>query len=179
MTPRVLGAVLAGGQSRRFGTDKASALLDGRTLLDHVIAALAPQVDAIVICGRLHPTLPAIVDRPAPDLGPLGGLNAALHYGEANGFDLVLTVGCDMPGFRADVLSTLLSHEPAVLLGQRIIGLWPVSLSARLDEHLASCTDRSIRGWMRAVQTADVPFTGAIANVNTPADLARLAQQTR
>ena len=43
---RVLGAILAGGQSRRFGSDKASASLDGKSLLDHVADALgtAPSI---------------------------------------------------------------------------------------------------------------------------------------
>ena len=38
--------------SRRFGSDKAMARIDGVTLLDHVHAALLPQVDDIVLCGR-------------------------------------------------------------------------------------------------------------------------------
>ena len=121
MTTRVLGAVLAGGRSRRFGSDKAAALLDGRPLLDHVVEALAPQVDAVVVCGRRHASLPSLVDRLGPDLGPLGGLNAALHHAAAHGFELVLTAGCDMPGFRPNVLATLIGHQPAVLLGQQIV----------------------------------------------------------
>ncbi len=49
---RLLGAVLAGGQSRRFGSDKALALLDGRPLIAHVIAALAAQTEAVIVCGK-------------------------------------------------------------------------------------------------------------------------------
>lgn len=176
MRPKVLGAVLAGGQSRRFGSDKAAALLDGHPLLDHVVEALAPQVDAVVVCGRRHASLPSLIDRPGPDLGPLGGLNAALHHAAANGFELVLTAGCDMPGFRSDVLAALIGHQPAVLLGQQIVGLWPAALALRLNDYLASATDRSIRAWMREVGANEVPFGSMMANVNSPADLERLAR---
>ena len=172
---RVLGAVLAGGRSRRFGSDKAAALLGGRPLLDHVVEALVPQVDAIVVCGRRHPTLSVLGDRPGPDLGPLGGLNAALHHAAAQGFELVLTAGCDMPGFDRDILATLQGHEPAVLLGQQVVGLWPAALAPRLDDYLASATDFSIRAWMREVGARELPFGRMIANVNSPADLDRLA----
>ena len=51
---RVLGVVLAGGQSRRFGSDKALAEIAGRTLLDRAVATLARQVDTVVVAGRFH-----------------------------------------------------------------------------------------------------------------------------
>ena len=179
MKRKILGAVLAGGRSRRFGSDKAAALLDGRPLLDHVVAALAVQVDAVVVCGRRHASQPSLPDRPGPDLGPLGGLNAALHHAAAHGFDLVLTAGCDMPRFRPDVAASLVGREPAVLLGQQVVGLWPAALAPRLDEYLASAADRSIRAWMRHVGAHEVPFADIIANVNCRADLERLAGGTR
>ncbi|MBA3896663.1 MAG: NTP transferase domain-containing protein, partial [Sphingomonadaceae bacterium] len=62
----ILGAVLAGGASRRFGSDKALAMRDGRPLIAHVVDALATQVDAVVVCGRDWGGLPSIADRPAP-----------------------------------------------------------------------------------------------------------------
>lgn len=47
---RMLGAILAGGRSTRFGSDKAMAMLpDGRTLMDHAIATLRPHVAQIVV----------------------------------------------------------------------------------------------------------------------------------
>lgn len=174
MSATVLGAVLAGGRSSRFGSDKALALLEGRPLIDHVVAALAPQVDAVVICGRRDPARRALDDRPGPGLGPLGGLNAALHHARAEGFALVLTAGCDMPGFCPDVRAALMGHAPAVLAGQQLVGLWPAELAPALDAFLATSNDRSIRAWMRHCGAQERPFATRIANVNTPGDLERL-----
>ena len=54
---RVLGAIIAGGQSRRFGSDKALAVIDGRPMIAHVTEALRPQVEMVAICGRDWPGL--------------------------------------------------------------------------------------------------------------------------
>ena len=48
----ILGVVLAGGQSSRFGSDKALAELGGRTLLARAIDALATCCDHVVVAGR-------------------------------------------------------------------------------------------------------------------------------
>lgn len=173
---RVLGAVLAGGRSSRFGGDKAQALLAGRPLIDHVLAALEPQVDGLVVCGRPEPARSSIDDRPGPDLGPLGGLNAALHHAQAEGYNLVLTTGCDTPDLPADLLAILIGHEPVVLAEQPVIGLWPARLASALDDFLAGSPDRSIRAWMRASRAFEAPIARRIANVNTPADLMRLSK---
>src|SRR5687767_11558795 len=96
---RILGAVIAGGESRRFGSDKALAVLHGRTLLDHVLAAICTECAAVVICGRKVDDLTCLRDRPRSGMGPLGGLAAALDYAEGHGFDGVLTSACDTPLF--------------------------------------------------------------------------------
>lgn len=175
MTARILGAVLAGGAARRFGSDKALALLEGRPLIDHVIDGIVGQVDAVAVCGRAYKDFIVLPDRPAPGLGPLGGLNAALHHARDNGFDLVLTVGCDMPRVRPNMVEVMIGHEPVVLSDQRIIGLWPARLADMLDAHLADGDDRSIRAWMRACRAREAPFAAYIANVNSVEDLAALA----
>lgn len=176
---KILGAVLAGGQSSRFGSDKAQALLAGKPLIEHVIAALAPQVDELVVCGRRHEGVASLVDRPGPGLGPLGGLNAALNYGLGQGFEAVLTVGCDMPDLPPDLLTMFKVSEPAVLAGQRLVGLWPTTLAAELDDFLAASQDRSIRAWLRVAQGREVSFPGIVANVNYPDDLNKLAARPR
>lgn len=166
---RVLGAVLAGGASRRFGSDKALATIDGKPLIEHVIGQLERQVDALVVVGRDHSGWPSIGDRPARGLGPLGGLNAALHYAEANDFSAVLTSACDLPELPAD-LRARLGDGPSVARGQPLLGLWPVALAGLLDRHLAASDDRSLRGWVAASGARQVDF-GPIRNVNTVADL--------
>ncbi|WP_341786370.1 molybdenum cofactor guanylyltransferase [Sphingomonas vulcanisoli] len=70
---KTLGAVLAGGKSSRFGSDKAQALLLGRTLLDHALEFLRSQCDAVAVVGREYEGALSIADWPAPDKGPLGG----------------------------------------------------------------------------------------------------------
>ena len=125
----LLGAVLAGGASRRFGSDKALAALAGKTLLDRAIESLAAHVDLIAVCGRPHPTVLSLPDLPSPALGQLGGLNAALHYAQENGFQAVLTTGCDVP-FYPEPPAALLDGEGAVALEQQhLIGRWPAALA--------------------------------------------------
>jgi CTP:molybdopterin cytidylyltransferase MocA len=106
---RLLGAVLAGGQSRRFGSDKALAELDDRPLIAHAAAALEPYVDTVAICGRAFAPYLALADRPAPGLGPLGGLAAALRHAADNGFAQVLSIGCDVPALPAALVEALIA----------------------------------------------------------------------
>ncbi|MDB5678512.1 molybdenum cofactor guanylyltransferase [Sphingomonas bacterium] len=172
---RVLGAVLAGGRSHRFGSDKANARLDGRRLIDRAIDGLAPQVDAVIVCGREVPGYVSVPDCPAADLGPLGGLNAAMHYAREHDFETVVAVPCDVPFLPSDLAVRLASAgASAYLPNLPVIGRWPSSLAALLDHHLATSADRSMRFWA-TVAGAHPVHAGELANVNTPADLHRIA----
>ncbi|MBO9715034.1 molybdenum cofactor guanylyltransferase [Sphingomonas sp.] len=172
---RILGAVLAGGRATRFGSDKALALLDGASLLDHALRALAPWCEAVAICGREVPGSLSLADRPRPGMGPLGGLNAALHHAAAHGFAGVLATGCDMPRFPPEVARALIGEGPAALEGQPLAGYWPATLAPVLDAHLAASDDRSIRAFLKLVgaRAAAVPAP-SLPNVNAPADLVAL-----
>lgn len=168
----ILGAVLAGGRSSRFGSDKALArMADGRTLIDHAIAALAPHVATVVICGRDG----GLPDRPAPGMGPLGGLNAALHHARDGGYAGVLTTGCDMPFYPAELPRALIGTGAAILKGQQLLGWWPAALAPELDAHLAEANNRSIHGWLARIgaRLVDMPDI-ILPNINRPDDLAGL-----
>ncbi|MBZ9648681.1 molybdenum cofactor guanylyltransferase [Sphingobium sp. 3R8] len=171
---RILGAILAGGRSSRFGSDKALArMADGRTLIDHAMAGLAPHVATVVICGREG----GLPDRPAPDMGPLGGLNAALHHALDHGFAGVLTTGCDMPLYPAALPAALIGEGAAILKGQQLLGWWPATLSPQLDAHLAEDNNRSIHGWLARIGARMVAMPGLVLpNVNRPEDLANLSR---
>ncbi|MCL4543605.1 MAG: molybdenum cofactor guanylyltransferase [Chloroflexi bacterium] len=101
----VSGIILAGGRSRRFGQDKCLAEIGGQPLLGHVVRALFPLVDEIIVVGRIQlPSLPfpvRLVGDAVPGLGPLqgliGGLSAATH-------EWSIVVACDMPLLNGDLL---------------------------------------------------------------------------
>ena len=167
---KLLGAIIAGGRATRFGSDKGAALLDGRALIDHVAAALRPQVDALLICGREWPGLESLADRPEAELGPLGGLCAALHAAQQRSFDAVLTAGCDtlpVPLLNRDVdaVAQVIDHH-------WLFGLWPATLAPTLDDYLATTADRSMRGWTVKCGARIVPCDTALHNLNTPTDFA-------
>jgi len=113
-TPKVTGIVLAGGRSTRFGSDKASALLLGRPLLQWTVDALACVADEVVVVAANGQNLPGFTcARPARivrdlylERGPLAGIVTGLS---ASANPLCLVLACDMPAARAEVLAALLA----------------------------------------------------------------------
>lgn len=176
--PRILGAVLAGGRSVRFGSDKGAALWQGQSLLDHARMALAAQCDDIVVCGGEIRTVAAgaqvLADQPEPDIGPLGGLCAALLHARSGGFDAVLTAPVDALPVPADLLALLVGEGAAVAEGHWLFGLWPSDLAPLLEAHLRA-GKRSVLSWVEACNARQVHLPGPPPlNVNTPAILAAL-----
>lgn len=168
-----LGAVLAGGQSSRFGSDKALAVLDGRTLLTRAVDALAQWCDAVVVVGRDEAPAPTIPDWPRAQMGPLGGIAAALRHGAMTGHAEVLTTGVDSVGLPDD-LPARLSPPPAYLADQPVIGLWPTSAADDVAAILAGPGKHSLRALAERLSARAVTLNAAPANINTPADLANL-----
>lgn len=167
---KTLGAVLAGGQSRRFGSDKALAMLAGRPLLDHALTALRPHCDRLLIVGRESDVMASAPDRPAPGLGPLGGIAGALAFAAAHGFDAVLTIPVDCPRLSGELV-TLLAPPPALLAAQPVIGLWPVTALTALDAQLADGGDRSVRAFAHRIGARAVAGEFDLPNINRPEDL--------
>lgn len=167
---KVLGAILAGGASRRFGSDKAEALIAGEPMLCHVAHRLSAQTDGLVICGRSWRSLRAVADRPRPGMGPLGGLAGALRHAGDHGFDLVLTAACDMPDIPPGLVERL-GPAPSVVKGQQLVGLWPASLAAELEAHLDETGDYSVKAWMGRTGARQVEIGQVMSNINTSADL--------
>jgi molybdopterin-guanine dinucleotide biosynthesis protein A len=181
---KILGAIIAGGQSRRFGSDKAMAVYEGRRLIDIVAEGVRSQVDASVVCGRVLPEFETLDDRPAPDLGPLGGLCTALHHANLHGYDAVLSVAADvipLPGQLVDWLAAASEDNtrPTIVRGQHLLGLWPATLASQLDWHLAADNNRSLRGWIIASNAVAVDIPVDFYNINTPQDFATLQSQSR
>lgn len=167
---RILGAIIAGGQSRRFGSDKALALYQGRPLFDHAASTLRPHVAGLVAVGRDWPGLVRVDDHPRAGMGPLGGLCGALHYAEAKGFDAVLTSSCDVLGLSDEAIAALMPG-PAILDSHPVIGLWPAALAGRLEDWLAATTRHAVFGFADHVAARMVELTAPLRNINSPDDL--------
>ncbi len=169
----ILGAVLAGGQATRFGSDKALAELDGHSLLTLAVDALSAWCEKVVVVGREEAPAPTLPDWPAPHMGPLGGIAAALRLAAMEDFDAVLTVGVDSPGLPGDLLERL-SPAPAFVAGQPVIALWPVSAAKAVEDILTGEGRHSLRALADRVGAREVRLEREPTNINTPADLARL-----
>ncbi|MET0320674.1 MAG: gephyrin-like molybdotransferase Glp [Duganella sp.] len=198
----ITGWILAGGRGMRMGrVDKGLQPFRGATLVQHVQARLAPQVDAIAInANRNLPqyqaaagALTAIVpDRMSGFEGPLAGLQAGLQHCAT---DLLLTAPCDSPFLPHDLAgrlhAALLAHDADVAVavtmesddqhaGQLRRQLHPVfslikaGLLPQLDAYLATGA-RRMEGWFNTLRVAEVLFDDAAAfrNINTLEDLQR------
>jgi molybdopterin-guanine dinucleotide biosynthesis protein A len=166
----ILGVVLAGGQSTRFGSDKALAELGGHTLLNRAFDSLTGFCELVVVAGRERGPGHCIPDWPRPDMGPLAGLAAGLHLARDDGYDSVLTCGVDSVGL-PDNLLELLSPPPAYVASQPVIGHWPAGTVDAIETLLLADGRHSLLAFAVAVGATAVKIGAKPANINTPADL--------
>jgi molybdopterin-guanine dinucleotide biosynthesis protein A len=98
---RVLGVVLAGGESRRFGAPKALARIAGIPIVERVRRALGEAADEVVLVANeaelFAGTEMRIRGDAVPGVGALGGVHTALAWADGEGFSAALCVACDMP----------------------------------------------------------------------------------
>jgi molybdenum cofactor guanylyltransferase len=185
------GVILAGGQSRRMGGgDKCLLALGKRSLLAHVIARLAPQVEALALNANGDAArfskfgLPILPDSIADWPGPLAGVLAGLEWAADRGFRRIVTVAADTPFFPKDLVERLAASSAApVALAESagggvhpVFGLWRVDLAPQLHRDILGGA-RRVRAWAEAQGAVTVPFdcpegTDPFFNINTPADLA-------
>lgn len=153
------GFVLAGGRSRRFGSDKALAAIDGAPAVVALIRRLegAGLVGAVV-WRESHPALGLReVVEPAGELRhPLLGLAAI------DGEDAVFVCPCDAVALTEDAIRRLCAAQ-AVALDSPLVGVWPAVLRAGAEAHARS--GLSVRSLAASLPTLDV---GPVGNRNEP-----------
>lgn len=189
--PNVPCVILAGGRSRRFGSNKALARLGGIKLYEWIVRALQDQTSGpIAINSAEHEdvfdeTHTVLRDELPDGLGPLVGIHAAMVWGRALGVDAVVTVPVDAPILPEDYIAKLLAAgAPAVSkYSERthlVHGIWPVHLSEDLAAAVQNGT-RAVHEWTARIGARKCPFPQrpnelAFFNINTPQDLERLQQ---
>lgn len=202
MTPAPASArfpaiILAGGRSSRMGSNKALQPLAGKTLIERVIERLAPQVSTLVINALPGWAeglgLPVIPDTLADHAGPLAGIAAGLRHTQRHmpGATHLLSVPADSPFFPHGVAAALTSAlrapgEIAIAASgghpHPVFGLWPVSITADLEQWLRDPENRRVRAFLSRHTTHEVAFAmidtpdgplDPFFNINTPDDLVR------
>ena len=96
----LLGAVLAGGASRRLGRDKAAEPVGGRRMIDRAVSALEDHcTDVVVVSSRADTPSGAWrrIEDARPDGGPLCGIEAALLHARASGREGAIVLAVDLP----------------------------------------------------------------------------------
>ena len=185
------GVILAGGRATRMGGgDKGLLPLGRKSIVEHVIERLSPQVTDLALNANGDPArfaglgIPILPDSIGGYVGPLAGVLAGLDWAAERGGDAIVTAAADTPFFPADLVPVLLSaaekeNKPIALArtanGRHpTFGLWPVALR---DDLRAALNDglRKVVLWTDRHGTAMADFpTGAFDpffNVNTPEDL--------
>ncbi|MEM8493736.1 MAG: molybdenum cofactor guanylyltransferase [Pseudomonadota bacterium] len=179
--------ILAGGSSRRFGSPKGFAEVNGQRLLDRVVEALATQTEAPVVLNADHDgyygyeAIELVPDIVRGRVGPLAGIHAALQWAGARGYPAVSTVPVDMPFLPHDFLARLNAQTPPVIgksdgRAHYVCGLWPTSLATPLREALSTGL-REVRHWVELCDAQTLVFTSdslgrdPFFNVNTPEEL--------
>ena len=179
----VAAIVLAGGRSRRFGSDKLAAVVDGRPLLDIAIAAAMDTASMVVVVGPIERELPAgvLVTREEPAYaGPFAAVAAGLELVDA---EVVLVVAGDLlsPGRALAALLTALVEEPAVDAAVLLdsAGRRQPLLAAFQVVALRGCVagvdpvGRAASELLDGLHVREVPDAGGWSrDVDTPADLA-------
>lgn len=121
-SPRLFGAVLAGGRSRRYGSDKALAELGGLTLSERAVRAVRPVARRVgIIANDGSNPVEGVPVR--PDLvrgaGPLGGILTALEWAGEEGLEGAIVLATDMPfvpsGLLRELAAAMLDESAAVV----------------------------------------------------------------
>lgn len=167
------GLVLAGGTGTRFGRPKATAVLDGETLVERALAALERRCGRVVVVGRPEVPLPvpSLDDRPGPDC-PLNAVATGLA---ALAADEVLVLACDLPG--AEPVLDRLVAAPSVAVGpdgraQPLCARYPRRAALAAADHLLAEGNLRMLALLGLLGATPVPATVAeLRNVTFPEDL--------
>ncbi len=108
---KITGVILAGGKNSRMGTDKGLLMVDGKKIIERIIAALKPVVDEIIIVSNgnnYNNTGYKVYRDIIKECGPMGGIHTALSFSNT---EKNLVVSCDMPFLNTETLKFIAENS--------------------------------------------------------------------
>ena len=187
----ILGTVLAGGKSQRFGEDKSQVKLDGKLLIDYILNEIISEFKEILIVSNnqinfKHSDTISMISDLKKDQGPLGGVLSAMKWVKESNKDYkwISTFPVDTPFFKKKILQNFLSEinlEEGKLFfiksnntRHNIFGVWSIDLMDKLEEDLNN-GERKVELWANSVgvKVIDMEFLNEdpFFNINSKEDL--------
>ncbi|MDB4858979.1 molybdenum cofactor guanylyltransferase [Candidatus Pelagibacter sp.] len=188
---KILGVVLAGGKSLRFGEDKSQVKLNNKSLIDHILSEILTEFKELLIVSNDSIKFNksekiSIIGDFKNNLGPLGGVLTAMKWIKDNNKDYqwISTFPTDTPFFKSQILKDF--HDKINLKNGKlffiksnntrhnIFGLWSIDLADKLEKDLEN-GDRKVEDWANkvGVNIIDMQFEkkDPFFNINTKEDL--------
>ena len=188
----IIAAILAGGKSRRFGVDKSTAKLGGKTLIEHTISKIEKKFSEILIISNNQEikvdkkNVFVLKDCIQGQLGPLVGVLSAMKWVETNNkkYDWVATFPCDTPFFDISIIDEVKrfskkNNKKLYFLkrGEKrhnVFGLWSIQLKDILEEDINN-NFRKVEEWANKIGLETININNkkfdSFLNINTQEDL--------
>ena len=188
---KILGVVLAGGKSQRFGEDKSQVKLQGKILIDYILSEIIDQFEEILIVTNNEIKFKfskkiSITNDLIEGVGPLGGILTAMKWIKKNNknYKWISTFPSDTPFFtknelqifykKIDIQKSKLFFIKNKQTRHNIFGLWSMDLMEKLDNDLKK-GERKVEVWAdtAGVEIINIEYEkkDPFFNINTKEDL--------
>jgi molybdopterin-guanine dinucleotide biosynthesis protein A len=187
----ILGVVLAGGKSQRFGEDKCQVKLGDKLLIDYILSEIIDEFKEVLLISNNkikynNSNKISLVEDTKRGLGPLGGILTAMKWIRQNNksYKWISTFPSDTPFFKKQILNNFIeeikSYEGKLFFinsnntRHNIFGLWSIDLLERLEKDLKN-GERKVEMWANkiGVKSINMKFENKdpFFNINTKEDL--------
>ena len=189
----ILGAILAGGQSKRMGEDKLFLELNNKKLIEHTIDKVKKYLKKVIIITNqdneffFKNNLTTVKDCIEGQLGPLVGILTAMKWAKENlsKCSWIATFPCDTPFFPESIIKNFIEEsekkESLILCASshgrkhNIFGLWSLDLYDKLKDDLINKKVRKVQDWTEKNKIKNLEFKfkdyDPFFNINTEEDL--------
>jgi molybdopterin-guanine dinucleotide biosynthesis protein A len=196
---KILGTVLAGGKSQRFGEDKSQVKLADKLLIDYILSEIIDEFNEVLVVSnnpinfKSSEKISLIKDF-KKDLGPLGGVLTAMKWAKDRNknYQWISTFPVDTPFFKNQILKNFLKKinldEGKLFFiksnntRHNIFGLWSIDLMGKLEKDLNK-GERKVEVWANSIGVKNINMKfeneDPFFNINTKDDLKKAMEDLK